>query len=245
MSKNLNREKQTLVLRQAQEQRKQQKKQIVLQAIQEILKSGEPLNFPIIAKMAGCSVSYLYKWPEITAYIHDLQNQKNQKLHLTEPKQPGVYSLKTLHEVSKQRIRELEAENQELKRQNDLLRSHVAEIFELRSESERLRVQIIKLMNGRDEFKVVPLQTKSNTNRSNFIDEIPQEIIESIKGMGIKLGVRLQREILAHEQSMVKLAIEAFRQYRSQNTITNPGACLLLMIREEAKPKADPIINNP
>jgi hypothetical protein len=61
-------------------------------------------------------------------------------------------------------------------------------------------------------------------------------IVQSIQKMGIKLGVRLQREIGKHEPEKVLLSIQAFQQYRSQTPINNPGACLLSMIHDEAVP---------
>ena len=54
--------------------------------------------------------------------------------------------------------------------------------------------------------------------------------------MGIKLGVKLKREIPIHDPEKVKNAIVAFGQYRSQTPVNNPGACLLVMIRDEAEP---------
>lgn len=57
-----------------------------------------------------------------------------------------------------------------------------------------------------------------------------------IAEMGVKLGVRLQREIKLHPLGKVKLAITAFEQYRSKAVVDNPGACLLTMIRDEAEP---------
>ena len=48
--------------------------------------------------------------------------------------------------------------------------------------------------------------------------------------------MRLEREIAKHDPEQVKLAISAFKQYRSQNQINNPGACLLAMIRDRAEP---------
>ena len=125
--------------------RRQQKKEQVLKAVQQLQTDNQPLTFPNIAKVAGCSVSYLYKWSEITTYIHDIQNQETQQLHQLEEKQPTPHGLKTLHEVSKQRIRELEVENRKLKLQNEKLRGHVAEIFELQEECERLRTQLRQL----------------------------------------------------------------------------------------------------
>ena len=63
----VNREKQAEVLRRTQALRKEQKKEQVLKAIQEIQKHSKPLTFKNIATVAGCSVSYLYKWDDIKA----------------------------------------------------------------------------------------------------------------------------------------------------------------------------------
>ena len=235
MAKKHSREKQAVVLRRTQEKRKQQKKEQVLRAIQEILAQGKPLTFPNIAKVAGCSVSYLYKWDEITAYIHELQNKKETQLHQLKEEKPKPHGLKTLHEVSKQRIRELEAEIKELKRQNEKLRGHVAEIYELRDECERLRTQLRELTSPQPSTKVVPIQVTSSKTANTKDDDIPPEIAKSIKAMGIKLGVRLKQEIRQHDPEKVRLAVEAFEQYRSQTAINSPGACLLAMIRDEAE----------
>lgn len=236
MTKQPLREKQTAVLLSAQQKRKQHKREQVFRAIEEIQKSGKPLTFPNIAHVAGCSISYLYKWTEFTQYIHDLQSQKTQQLNSLESKEPGHHSLKTLSEVFKQRIRELETENRELKRQNQSLKGHVAEIFELKSECERLRTQIQQLTTPQSFPKVVPLNSVPNKSDSAELKNPSPEITRLITEMGIKIGVRLKQEIAKHEPEKVKLAISAFQQYRSHHSIENPDACLLAMIRDEAEP---------
>ncbi len=64
------------ILRRTQAKRKEQKKEQVLKAIAEIRQQKKPLTFRNISTVAGCSISYLYKWDEIKAYIHELQHQK-------------------------------------------------------------------------------------------------------------------------------------------------------------------------
>lgn len=144
MTQKPNREKQTAILREAQQKRKQQKREQVFRAIEQMQKRGQPLTFPAIAKVAGCSVSYLYKWTELTEYIHDLQRQKTEALNPVPEKYPGPHSLRTLHEASKQRIRNLQAEIEELKRQNELLRGHVVEVYQLRRNYKPLGSHLIK-----------------------------------------------------------------------------------------------------
>lgn len=160
MAKKHNREKQAEVLRRTQAQRKEQKKEQVLKAVQEIMAQKKPLTFANIAQVAGCSVSYLYKWDEIKAYIHELQHQENTQLNILEEPESKPNSLKTLHEVARQRIKNLEAEIKDIKQQNEKLRGHVVEIYELRDECERLRKQLRELTNPQSSSsKVIPIQT--------------------------------------------------------------------------------------
>jgi predicted ribosome quality control (RQC) complex YloA/Tae2 family protein len=245
-----NREKQAEVLRRTQAERKEQKKQQVLKAIQEIINQKQPLTFANIATVAGCSIAYLYKWAEITDYIHELQQQQKTQLHPLEEGDPKPHSLKTLHEVARNRIRQLEAEIKDLKNQNEKLRGHVSEIYELRDECERLRHQLRELTNPNPSSKVVPIrivtQVTSPVNesppqpesaiKSNTDSSSQSEIFKLINSLGIKLTAKLKREITHRSPSSVKLSIEAFQQYRSKTDVSNPEACLLTMICDEAKP---------
>lgn len=227
MVKKLNREKQAAVLRRTQEQRKQSKKEHVLQVIQELIAQSEPLTFPNIASKANCSVSYLYKWPEITAYIHDLQTQKTTSCQEIEPKEPRPNSLKTLHEVLKQRLGEIQAENLELKRQNDLLRGHVSEIFELRSECERLKKIIQELSEQGSSAKVVPLHSTLQSNDLvETINVMRIAIEQELSSLGITLNSTLSQTINAAEPETVLAAIEALKTQLSRTHIANPGGWL-------------------
>lgn len=236
----VNREKQAEVLRRTQAKRKEQKKEQVLKAIAEIQKHSKPLTFKNIATVAGCSISYLYKWDEIKAYIHSLQHQKQTTINpIEENNKHQPHSLKTLHEVAKQRIRDLEATIRELKHQNEKLRGHVAEIYEVRDENERLRTQLRESTNPTTKSKVIPIQASAKeTIQPNLLKDQKsiKEIIESIKDMGIKVGTKLKQEIISRQPERVIFSIEAFKQYREEHPVKSQEACLLSMIREEAEP---------
>ena len=267
MAKKHSREKQAEVLRRTQAQRKEQKKEQVLKAIADIQKQKKPLTFKNIATVAGCSISYLYKWDEIKAYIHEMQQQKQTTLNpIEEDNKERPHSLKTLHEVAKQRIRDLEATIKDLKHQNEKLRGHVTEIYELRDENERLRTQLRELMSPVSSSKVIPIQVSKKKKQarrdglggqmrtSPFSHESsPQEIlpspseakdsidsiIETIKDMGIKVGTKLKQEIINREPEQIRQSIEAFKQYRDSHDVKSQEACLLSMIREEAEPNTE------
>ena len=248
MAEKHSREKQAEVLRRTQAKRKEQKKEQVLKAIAQIQKHSKPLTFKNIATVAGCSISYLYKWDEIKAYIHSLQQQKQTTLNsIEEDNKDKPHSLKTLHEVAKQRIRDLSATIKDLRHQNEKLRGHVSEIYELRDENERLRTQLRELMSPASSSKVIPIQAsakKKISSASSETEDSTDSIIESIKEMGLKVGNKLREEITSHEPERVRLSIEAFKQYRDSHDVKSQEACLLSMIREEAesntesKPKA-------
>ena len=243
MAKKHSREKQAEVLRRTQAQRKEQKKEQVLKAIAEIQKQKKPLTFKNIATVAGCSISYLYKWDEIKAYIHELQNSKQTTLNsIEEDNKERPYSLKTLHEVSKQRIRDLEATIKDLKHQNEKLRGHVTEIYELRDENERLRTQLRELIRPASSSKVVSIQASAKKKKSFALSETEDStdsIIESIKELGLKVGNKLKEEIASREPEQVQLSIKAFEQYRNTHEVKSQEACLLSMIREEAEPNTE------
>lgn len=157
-----NREKQALVLRRTQASRKEQKKKQVLKAIQEIIENSQPLTFKNIATVAGCSVSYLYKWDNIKDYIHSLQKEKETTLNKIEKPESKYqpHSLETLHQVAKNKIHKLEEEVRELKCQNEILRGHVAEIYEIRDDNERLTEQLRQLtITNNKGNKVIPISS--------------------------------------------------------------------------------------
>ncbi len=182
----VNREKQAEVLRRTQAKRKEQKKEQVLKAIQELLKQKKPLTFKNIATVSGCSISYLYKWDDIKAYIHELQNQKATTLNFLEKPegQDRPHSLKTLHQVAKNKIRRLEGEISELKRQNEILRGHVAEIYEIRDENERFRSQLRELTSFDSSSKIIPIRSSEtssvNLEESNLKAKTEKEKISDL-----------------------------------------------------------------
>jgi len=228
-----NREKQTETLRQTQQQRKEQKRQQVFEAVRALQRQGKTITFAAVARMARVSISYLYKWPEVKDFLQSLCEQQSRQLAPLPPEpEPGPDSLKTLHEVARKRIKELAAELQELKRQNELYRGYVAEVFELRDEVERLRASLRQLTEPRPNSKVVPLPAVASSTAS----DLDPSIVQKLEALGVKLGVRLRREMKQHKSEKVLRAMAAFEQYRLQHGVENPAGCLLQMIRDGAEP---------
>ena len=242
----VDRSKQTAVLKETQQKRKEQKRQQVFSAIQVLQEQGKTITFPNIAQVANVSVSYLYKWPQLKDYIQSLREKQAIQSKLPPPKrEPGPHSLKTLHEISRKRINELEDKVRELQQQNQLLRGHVVEIHELKDENERLCSQLRELMTPKTEGNVVSLKKVQIPQTPSATQDVDSEIVRRVEQLGIKLGVRLQKEIQKHSVSQVKLAIAAFEQYRSKNAVNSPGGCLLSMIKNEDEPNVSQVPASP
>ena len=154
------------------------------------------------------------------------------------------HSLKTLHQVAKDKIRKLEAEIKELKHQNEILRGHVAEIYEIRDENKRLRTQLRELASPNSASKVVSITTPIKEKKATFTptvnnNDTEESVIDSIKALGVKVSKKLSAEIANRDIEKVKLSIEAFKQYRDNHDIKSQEACLLSMIQDEAEPNTD------
>lgn len=88
-------------------------------AITKLLKEGKRINFPTVAKQAGVSVTYLYKYEEIKER-HHLRRQ--QEASIEKPVTPQSASDKSKQVIINQlrtRIRQLEADNRELRDKNE------------------------------------------------------------------------------------------------------------------------------
>ncbi|MEH7548071.1 MULTISPECIES: DUF6262 family protein [Bacillaceae] len=88
----------------------------VEQAIKQLIKQNEKINFNTVTSAAGVSKSYLYNQPEIRERIETLRQQQRE---MTTPKNVkknmSDENKESLIQVFRDRIRELEKENKQLK----------------------------------------------------------------------------------------------------------------------------------
>jgi predicted nuclease with TOPRIM domain len=88
----------------------------VEQAIKQLIQQNEKINFNTVTKAAGVSKSYLYNQTELRDRIETLRQQQRE---VTSPKNikknMNVENKDSLIQVFRERIRELEKENKQLK----------------------------------------------------------------------------------------------------------------------------------
>lgn len=100
--------------------RKEQKRQGVEEAIAVLLREQKPVNFNTVAKAATVSKAYLYSQPDLRERIEALRQQGvEQSVRERAPRSPGKTDAgRDLVILAKdRRIKELEAENLKLQRQ--------------------------------------------------------------------------------------------------------------------------------
>lgn len=117
------------------------------EAIKTLIREKKPVNFESVAEAAGVTRAWLYKQPEIRSRIEFLRQQQSPKKALPPALKASDASKDAVIKTLKQRIKKLEDENKELRRQVEVayglmqpeaLESFDLEILELRKENQRL-----------------------------------------------------------------------------------------------------------
>lgn len=90
------------------------------EALQRMLREGQPVNFKTVAKAAAVSTAWLYGQPSIKARIQRLRDQSIPKVAAL--KAPASDASKdAMIATLRQRIKQVEAENRELRKQLEIV----------------------------------------------------------------------------------------------------------------------------
>lgn len=108
-------------LRKSAELRHQQAMQRAEEGIRHLLKEGQPVNFNTVAEVARVSPAWLYQQPEVRARIEHLRGQHNTRPVPSPKARTSDASKDAMLATLRLRVKRLEAENQELKQQIEVL----------------------------------------------------------------------------------------------------------------------------
>lgn len=220
-------------LNQAQETRKQECLNQVNQALERLKKQGVTINFASVAKEADVSVSYLYKYSEVKLRIAELRNSQASMPRKPIAEPASNQSNQKIVCRLKERIRQLESQVTELKRRNEALAGQVYRVHELDELAGRQSRRIKDLEDALHRNASAHLQTASSKPASVSVArraEVSERIRAEVERLGIHLSKTLTSAILKQEKASVLEAIEAYKQYQTENTVLNPDVCLLRAI---------------
>jgi len=129
-------------LSQASQIKKQQALEKTEKAIAKLASNKENITIRSVAREAGVSISYIYKYPELSYKIQRLREQQKYTLVVNKSKR-NKDSKKT--EILKQKIKELTLENEKLKAIIERTKTGKKNIKELKSENIQLAQENIRL----------------------------------------------------------------------------------------------------
>jgi len=213
-------------LKKTQAARKEDARERVTQAVKRLEKIGGKINFHTIAKEANLSVSYLYKYPELKQYIAQLRSKQSSMPVSLAAKPVSSKSHSQIVSRLKERVHQLDAQNQELRRKNEALAGQVYRVHHLQEQVERQQQTIEDLQTRLKEafaqsgaVKVTPIaQAKSR--------QVRDVVQEELKSLRIRSNESLNRVIREHDEETVLFAIEAFKQYKETHEVQSLAGCL-------------------
>jgi cysteinyl-tRNA synthetase len=218
-------------LKKTQESRKQDCLERVYKAIERLQKIGAKINFHTVAKEANLSVSYLYKYPELKQHVAQLRSQQS-SIPISPVAKPASSSHAKIVSRFKERIYQLEAQNQELRRKNEALAGQVYRVHHLQAQVERqqqtiedLQARINAAHEQKSVAKVTPISSKKKAKVSDQIEE-------ELEALGIPLNTTLTKTIKSASEELVLNAIEALKEAMANGDIPRPGGWLNKAIQE-------------
>jgi hypothetical protein len=133
----------------------QKKKQDALdkteKAIQSLIKKNHKITICSVAREAGVSSSYIYKYPELAYRIQTLREQ--QKYNVVKSEAPSSKSHQIIATQLRNRIKILEQEKEELIKETKVLTSNVYEMSKSKNSVERLKAQNVELLTENQELR--------------------------------------------------------------------------------------------
>ena len=229
-------------LKEATERKSQEALDKTNKAITQLLKGRKRISFPVVAKAAGVSVQYLYKYEEIKNRIKHLQEQQKGVDSPTTPQVASDKSRTVIITQLKERIRKLEAENRGLRDHIEAVSGRVYQLQGIEEQLERFKAENNDQKRQLDECrrcdihppaappaapKVTSLD-KKKSERLGVSDKIKQTLAE----LGIKLNSTLIRKIRTASESVVLAAIEALKQAMKEGEVRSPGGWLAHAIED-------------
>ena len=138
-------------LTKAAEKKKQEALKKTEKAIQTLVKQNHKITVRSVAREAGVSVSYIYKYPELTSRIQTLREQ--QKKLPVKPQSPSSKSHQIITTQLRNRIKVLEQEKEELNKEIKDLAANIYGMSKSENSLDRLKAENIKLLEENNKLK--------------------------------------------------------------------------------------------
>lgn len=240
------------------EQRKEECLDTTEKAIAKLLKTNERISFGSVAREAGVSISYLYKYPEIKERIQNLREQ--QKKGVQKPTRPQTASekskqviieqlrcrIQTLEWERKEQVKEIQAMTgrlYEMGRNIDLVDRVQAENSRLNDENKQLRGELESTQNELNDCqqrlitsnpKIASLDQRRSQQPTN--DDISDELKANISELGIKLNKTLTQMIKSAPEAQVISALLVVKEALANGDVRSKAGLFRKALEEAWEP---------
>ncbi len=160
----MSKQKRIAVLNAAASRRKQDTLARTEKAIEKLVATGRKITFSNVATEANTSVSYLYKYPEIKEQIQHLRKQQEQGAKPTKPQGRSEQSSQVIIGQLRDRIKTLEWEKKELKKQNEALTGQLYIMGSTQDLLDRLKAETHRLNDENKQLRAEWSSTQRDLN---------------------------------------------------------------------------------
>ncbi len=210
-------------------------------AIDKLIKTNEPMSFANVAREAGVSISYLYKYPAVKARVLELRNQQRQVGRSNKPQAASDASKLVIIAELREKIKKLEADLVGLRKVNEGMAGRLYQLQDMQAMVERLKVENEGLKRQITEQGKIPEDVGSNLTLNSNITLISRksksaisEVIKTeLEQLNITLNSTLTKRIKAATEERVLAAIAALKSQLTRSEVTNPGGWLATAIQDE------------
>lgn len=210
-------------LRQSAQKKRQDALDKVERGIRRLLKEGKTVNFNTVSIAADVSKAFLYKETEIKERIEHLRKQGlGKKL---EPRQRASDDSKNaVIKTLRDRIKVLEAEVRDLRKQNEVFG---AQVLRARTLDQRLS----GLQKENDKLRQGLTSTQSEVEETNNSD-LTAELVK----LGVQLNTTIRRAIQEAPKDILLKALESLREASIERRVENPSGFFYRAVTDAWKP---------
>jgi uncharacterized small protein (DUF1192 family) len=215
-------------IRQSAQKKSQEAFEKVEKGIQQLVKDKQTINFNTVARAAGVSKAWLYKQREVKSRIEHLRDQCAQKGKIPKTVSASDKSKDSMLEKLKGRIKDLEADNRDLRRQNEVAYGQVLRVQELEKRIQQLETENKRLKNQSASAGGVDTEVNGSTP--------VRDVMATLEKLGVRMNSTLQRSIENAPEGITSASIKSLQESMAKTDVRNPAGFLYKAISDAWQP---------
>lgn len=239
MMSNQAKERRVAVLNTASFQKKQEAQQKTEKAIEKLIQNQEKISFANIARVAGVSVQYLYKYPEMKERIQYLRLQQETESKNVNHQNRSEKSSQAIIQQMRNRVKALEIERKAQAYEIEVLTGRLYELHGVKELADRLKAENVELkqqlkicINNQQDLTEIKISEIEISAKNELIASGKNQIKSELESLSITINSTLAKLINEAPPSNVMGAINALKEALATTEIRNPSGFLVSAIKD-------------